>query len=110
MAKDRAAMARWLTDDCAEVGPAFPEALVGKRRFFARYAPYLEGELRVVSYRIVEPRAIALSPRLALVHFSYRMRTRSGGVVESSHGKESMLVERGPRGWRVRFIHWHRDA
>ena len=57
-----------------------------------------------------QSRQIRLGPDRALVYFGYRMRTRTGSRVTVSHGKESMVVERGPAGWRVRFIHWHRDA
>jgi len=109
MRKDAAEMARWLTHDILEIGPAFSKALSGQDHFFALYRPYLRGSLDVVSYRILRPQTAMLSPRLALVHFLYRMRTRSGKAVEDSHGKESMLVQRTRGRWRVRYIHWHRD-
>ncbi len=102
-------MARWLTPDILEIGPTFRAALSGKDRFFAAYRSYLCGPLQVVTYRILRPQTAMLSRRLALVHFQYRMLTRSGRAVDSSHGKESMLVQRIGGRWRVRYIHWHRD-
>jgi hypothetical protein len=109
MAKDRAAMERHLSADVVEIGPAFPMPLEGERDFFRRYRPYLEGALEVVLYRIVRPRAIPLGRDSVLVYFGYRMRTRAGGKVVESRGKESMLVRRSGAAWRVAFIHWHRD-
>ncbi len=102
-------MARWLTPDILEIGPAFKEALSGQRRFFARYRSYLRSKLEVVTYRVLRPQTVMLNPRLALVHFHYRMRTRTGRRHENSHGKESMLVQKTRGRWRVRYIHWHRD-
>ncbi len=109
MRKDAAEMSRWLTPDILEIGPAFPEALSGQKHFFARYRPYLHGRIEVVTYSIRKPQTTMLGRRLALVHFQYRMRTRNGKVVETSSGKESMLVQRLRGRWRVRYIHWHRD-
>ncbi len=109
MKKNAAEMARWLTADILEIGPAFAGALSGQRQFFRKYQEYLRGPIEILSYRIVRPRTIMLSARDALVHFRYTMRTRSGKSVESSHGKESMLLRLGGR-WRVRYIHWHRDS
>jgi len=34
MNKDVAEMARWITDDIVEIGPAFPFAIRGRRAFF----------------------------------------------------------------------------
>ncbi len=102
-------MARWLSPDIVEIGPAFREALSGQGHFFSKYRAYLHGPLEVLAYRILRPQTTMLIPRLALVHFRYRMRTRTGGIEEISHGKESMLVERRRGRWRVRHIHWHRD-
>jgi hypothetical protein len=110
MRKDADGMARWLTEDILEIGPAFEEALAGQRQFFRKYREYLRGPLEILSYRIVSPRVARLGARLALVHFRYRMRTRSGRIVEDSQGKESMLVQRKGGSWRVRYIHWHRDS
>ena len=110
MNKDAAAMARWLTEDILEIGPAFDTALSGQMQFFRKYRQYLHGPLEILSYRILAPRTVMLSTRLALVHFRYRMRTRSGRNTESSCGKESMLVQRKGSQWRVRYIHWHRDS
>ena len=107
--KDAVEMARWLTDDILEIGPAFADALSGQKQFFRKYREYLRGPLEVVSYRILRPQTVLLTARLALVHFHYRMRTRSGNILENSRGKESMLVQRTGRRWRVRYIHWHRD-
>jgi hypothetical protein len=102
-------MARRLSDDIVEIGPAFPDPIRGKNDFFKKYQSYLTGPTRIVSYRILRPRIIRLASNLVLVHFSYRMRIETGGAEESSHGKESMLVERRGGRWLVRFIHWHRD-
>jgi hypothetical protein len=110
MKKDASAMARWLAEDILEIGPAFAGALSGQQQFFRRYRKYLQGPLEILSYRILGPRAVMLNARLALVHFRYRMRTRCGRTIENSCGKESMLVQRKDRRWRVRYIHWHRDS
>ncbi len=107
--KDAAEMARWLTPDIIEIGPAFEEVLSGQRHFFRKYRAYLRGPLEVISYRILRPQIKMLSPRLALVYFRYGMRTRSGAADERSRGKESMLVQLNRGRWRVRCIHWHRD-
>jgi ketosteroid isomerase-like protein len=109
MKKDAPAMAHWLTEDILEIGPAFDTALSGQKQFFRKYRQHLRGPLEILSYRIIAPRTVMLNARLALVHFRYRMRTRSGRTTESSCGKESMLVQRRGRQWRVRYIHWHRD-
>ncbi len=109
MKKDAAEMARWLSPDILEIGPAFSEALSGQRSFFAKYRSYFRGRLVIVSYRLIRPRTSMLNPGLALVHFQYGMRTRTGRTIEDSHGKESMLVQRARGRWRVRYIHWHRD-
>jgi len=107
--KDAAGMFGWLSDEIIEIGPAFKKALSGKAAFFRHYKNYLTGQLEILSYRIIRPRTVHVSERLAIVYFGYRMQTRENGHVEDSHGKESILVER-PRGkWRVRLIHWHRD-
>lgn len=109
MRKDADEMARWLSDDILEIGPAFPRSLSGKKEFFTNYRSYLTGPRRILSYRIISPQVAMLGARLALVDFRYRMRTRSKGITEDSRGKESMLVQyRGSR-WCVRYIHWHRD-
>jgi hypothetical protein len=110
MQKDVIGMSRWLTDDILEIGPAFPDALSGQKQFFGKYRKYFRGTLEVVSYRILRPRTVLLTARLALVHFQYRMRTRTGKTEEDSRGKESMLVQRYRGRWRVRYIHWHRDS
>jgi hypothetical protein len=109
MQKDDAEMARWLTDDILEIGPAFADALSGQEQFFRKYREYLRGPLEIISHRILRPQTVLLSARFALVHFHYRMRTRSGKTQENSRGKESMLLQRTGRRWRVRYIHWHRD-
>lgn len=102
-------MARWLSDDVVEIGPAFDHPLVGKRDFFAKYQSYIHGPTNILLYRILRPRTLRLSPRLVLVHFQYRMRTERSGVTEASRGKESMLIEKKRGRWYIRFIHWHRD-
>ncbi len=102
-------MAHWLAPNILEIGPAFTEVLSGRRQFFAKYHSYLHGRLEVVSYRIQRPKTVRLNAGLALVHFHYRMRTRTGRKHEDSHGKESMLVQKTRGRWRVRYIHWHRD-
>jgi hypothetical protein len=107
--KDPAEMSRRSTDDITEIGPAFEVALAGKRMFFRKYQDYLSGPQEVLSYKILRPRTIRLSRSLAIVHFHYRMRTRTGVQIEDSHGKESMLCEKLRGAWRVKFIHWHRD-
>lgn len=107
--KDWLGMSRWLTEDVVEIGPDFEVPLVGKKVFARKYQEYLSSELKVVSYRILRPQIVPLTKRLAAVYFSYRMKTRVKQVVESSEGKESILLEKGPSGWSVRFIHWHRD-
>jgi hypothetical protein len=103
-------MARWLADDIVEIGPAFKEALEGKKRFFRKYHAYLSGSQEILSYRILRPRTIRISERAVIIHFHYRMRTREKGRIENSQGKESILVERHRANWRVRFIHWDRDT
>ncbi len=107
--KDAAGMSHWLTDDITETGPAFRTALSGKKRFFAAYRTYLNGSLEIPSYKILGPKTIMLSSSLAMVYFCYRMRTRTGGKMEDSQGKESMLCQRTGGAWRISFIHWHRD-
>ncbi|MEW5979092.1 MAG: DUF4440 domain-containing protein [Acidobacteriota bacterium] len=107
--KDAAGMSEWLTDHITEIGPAHRFALNGKPGFLRKYQAYFMGALRVKEYRILRPKIVALTPRLALVHFSYRMITQTDSVVERTRGKESMLVEKIGASWKVRFIHWHRD-
>ncbi len=107
--KDAAGMSDWLMDDITETGPAFHTALSGKKKFFAAYRDYLNGSQEILSYKILGPRIITLSSSLAMVYFCYRMRTRTGGKIEDSKGKESMLCRRTGGVWRVSFIHWHRD-
>ena len=109
MNKDAEGMSRRLTDDIVEIGPAFPEALCGKKHFFRRYRKYLTGQRRVVSYRILHPRTLPLSRSIIQVHFRYTMRVEDSGAIEDSRGKESMVVVRSRTRWRVRFIHWHQD-
>jgi hypothetical protein len=107
--KDAAGMSRWLTDEITEMGPSFEVALAGKRMFFRKYQDYLNGPQEILSYKILRPKTIPLSTSLAIVYFGYSMRTRTGGQVEDSHGKESILCQMSRGTWRVKFIHWHRD-
>ncbi len=107
--KDTRGMSSRLAEDIIEIGPAFPEALAGKRRFFRKYRDYLSGPLQILSYTLHRPRTVMLSAREALVFFNYRMRTSLNGKTEDSIGKESMLVRCNRGVWRIRFIHWHRD-
>jgi hypothetical protein len=109
ISKDPVEMSRWLSDDITEIGPAFSGALMGKVNFLRKYEAYFSGPLEIVFYRIVVPRTIFLSARLAVVYFSYHMRTRAEKQVERSRGKESMLLEKTRGRWTVRFIHWHQD-
>ena len=106
--KNGAEMAKCLTDDVTEIGPAFTSPLVGKKQFLSKYEAYLSGPLHIEHYRILRPRLIRLTARLVLVHFSYQMTTRNGANTDSSRGQESMLVEKAGRHWKVKFIHWHR--
>ena len=108
MQKDLRGMSRQLSDDITELGPAFPKPLVGKRNFFEKYQAYFSSSLQIESYRILSPCLIYLTPRLALVHFRYRMKSVTRSSIEKSSGQESMLVEFRRGRWRVRFIHWHR--
>ncbi len=107
--KDAAGMSRWLADDVIEIGPACRAPLEGKPRFFRSYHNYLRGPDKILSYRILKPRTVLLGDAHAFVYFNYRMRTQLDGLIEDSHGKESMLTEKVRSGWRVKFIHWHRD-
>jgi len=97
-----------LADDITELGPAFPKPLVGKRDFFEKYQAYFSSSVKI-EYRILSPSVIALTPRLALVHFRYRMKTINRDLVEKSSGQESILVELRRGRWLVKFIHWHRS-
>ncbi len=106
--KNGAEMAKCLTDDVTEIGPAFTSPLVGKKQFLSKYEAYLSGPLHIEHYRILRPRLIRLTARLVLVHFSYQMTTCDGAITDSSRGQESMLVEKAGRHWKVKFIHWHR--
>jgi hypothetical protein len=108
--KDAAGMSEHLSDDIVEIGPAYTEPLKGKKHFFSKYRAYLESPLQILSYKILQPHTVMLSEREELVYFKYRMRTSLEGQTEDSRGKESMLVRRIRGRWRVRFIHWHRDA
>jgi hypothetical protein len=110
MKKDAKAMGFWLADDVLEIGPVFDDVLAGQRKFFRKYRQYLQGPLEILFYRMISTRTVMLNTRLALVYFRYRMRTRSGKIIEDSCGKESMLVQRKGKRWRVRYIHWHRDS
>ena len=102
-------MSFWLAADITEIGPAFRSVLRGKADFFDKYWPYLERPRKILSYRIVRPKVISLSARFALIYFSYRMKMTRRGKVESSRGKESMLLEKVQGRWLVKFIHWHND-
>jgi len=102
-------MSLWLAADITEIGPAFRTALRGKADFFDKYRPYLERPPKILSYRILRPKVISLSARFSLIYFSYRMKMARKGKVESSRGKESMLLEKVQGRWLVRFIHWHND-
>jgi Domain of unknown function (DUF4440) len=106
--KDREGMAQHLADDIIELGPTFPNPLIGKKEFFQKYRAYLSGPLRIESYRLLSPRLIWLSPWLVLVHFRYKMRTSNQSRTDKSSGQESMLVELKRGQWRVKFVHWHR--
>lgn len=103
-------MSRWLSDDIVEIGPAFSSALSGKQAFFRSYRDYLEGPMRILSYRISRVGRVEISASRLLVYFHYRMRTETAGTTEESRGKESMLLKRVGGQWVVRFIHWHRDS
>ena len=107
--KDAEEMAAWLSNDIVEVGPAFSFPLTGKRSFFRHYRGYLRDSQQILSYRMLRPRTIHLSPSLVLVHFKYSMRIELNGLVEKSRGKESMVLKREGKRWLVQFIHWHRD-
>jgi hypothetical protein len=107
--KDRAGMARCLTQDVTEIGPAFASPLLGRQGLLNKYREYFSGPLVILSYRILRPKTVRLSDRLVMVHFSYRMKTRIKRRIEESRGKESMLLQRNRRRWFVKFIHWHRD-
>jgi len=109
MRKNASEMSRWLTGDIVEIGPAFIGALEGKESFFRKYETYMLGPCEICSYEILRPKTIWLGVRRALVYFHYRMRTRQDGRIEESRGKESMLVEKICKNWRVKFIHWHQD-
>ena len=102
-------MARWLSQDVTEIGPAFDSPLLGRQGLLNKYGRYFSGPLVILSYRIVRPRTVRLSDRLVMVHFSYRMKTRMKSRIEESRGKESMLLQRNRSRWTVKFIHWHRD-
>ena len=106
--KDPRVMSQQLTDDITEIGPTFSKPLVGKRDFFEKYRAYFSGSLRIESYRILSPSLIALTPRVVLVHFLYRMKTNNRDLVETSNGQESIVVELKRGRWLVKFIHWHR--
>jgi len=108
--KDPQAMSLQLSEGITEIGPACAAPLAGKKNFFKKYRDYFNSSLQIESYKILRPRVLKLSSRLAMVHFNYRMRTVDNGVVKESKGKESMLVEKVGHRWLVRFIHWHRDA
>jgi hypothetical protein len=109
IAKDREGMSRWVTDDITELGPAHSQVVRGREIFLSKYRPYFAASVEIVAYHILRPRVVELSRGAALVYFRYRMRTRSGNDLIESHGKESMVVEKDRRGWRVMFIHWHED-
>lgn len=102
-------MSFWLAADITEIGPAFRSVLRGKADFFDKYRPYLERPPKILSYRIIRPKVILLSARFALIYFSYRMKMTGRGKVESSRGKESMVLEKVQERWLVKFIHWHND-
>jgi Domain of unknown function (DUF4440) len=106
--KEGAEMAKCLTDDVTEIGPAFSSPLVGKKQFLNRYEAYLRGPVHIEHYKILRPRLIRLTAHLVLIHFSYQMTTRKGASTDNSRGQESMLVEKAGRHWKVKFIHWHR--
>jgi hypothetical protein len=110
IAKDREDMSRCVTDDITELGPAHRQVVRGRKIFFSKYRPYFAAPEGILAYRILRPRVVELSRGAALVYFRYRMRTRSGSNLIESHGKESMVVEKDRRGWRVKFIHWHEDG
>jgi ketosteroid isomerase-like protein len=107
--KDEAAMSRWQEDDITEIGPAFETALRGKRQIFRHYREYLDGTSVIELYKITRPRTVYLSGSIALVYFNYWMETRKGNRLRKSRGKESIVVVKAARGWRVRFVHWHED-
>jgi ketosteroid isomerase-like protein len=110
IARDCEGMSRWVTDDITELGPAYKQFISGRRSFFAKYRPYFAAPHGILSYRILQPRVIGLSRNTVLVYFRYRMRTRNDNQLLDSYGKESMLLEKNRRGWRVKFIHWHQDS
>ena len=103
-------MSLWLAADITEIGPAFRTVLRGKADFFHKYRPYLERPPEILSYRIIRPEVISLSACFSLIYFSYRMEMTQKGRVESSRGKESMLLEKVQGRWLVKFIHWHNGA
>ncbi len=103
-------MSLQLSEDITEIGPAFAVPLVGKKNFFRQYRPYFAGSLQIKSYKILRPQVLELGSGMAMVYFNYRMKTMDNGVAEESKGKESMLVEKVGQRWRVKFIHWHREA
>ena len=102
-------MSSWLSEDIAEIGPAFHGAIQGKADFFDKYQAYLTGPPEILAYRIMRPKIISLSERFTLIYFSFRMKLQRKGRSEKSHGKESMLLEKIQGRWLVRFIHWHSD-
>jgi hypothetical protein len=107
--QDQDEMSFWLAADITEMGPSFRSVLRGKTDFFGKYRPYLDRPPEILSYRIIRPKVVSLSARFALIYFSYRMKVTRRGKVESSRGKESMLLEKVRRRWLVKFIHWHND-
>ena len=102
-------MARCLSQDVTEIGPAFAAPLFGRQGLLNKYREYFFGPLVILSYRILRPRTLRLSERLVMVHFSYRMKTKMKRRIEESRGKESILLQRNRSRWLVKFIHWHRD-
>jgi uncharacterized protein DUF4440 len=108
--KDQAGMSCWLAEDIIELGSSFRGVLRGKTEFFDKYQPYLKRPPEILSYRMIQPKVVLLSTRFALIYFSYRMKVTKNRKVESSHGKESMLLEKIKGRWLVKCIHWHSDA
>jgi Domain of unknown function (DUF4440) len=107
--KDREGMSRYLVDNIVEIGPAFKPVLEGRADFLRSYETYFRSALQITSYRILRPRILALAPGLVMIYFHYWMTTAEDGRLAHSDGKESILVERHGRAWKVRFLHWHRD-
>jgi len=107
--QDWEGMSFWLSEDIAEIGPAFRGGIQGKADFFDKYQPYLTGPPEILAYRIMRPKIISLSERFTLIYFSFRMKLQRKGRSEKSHGKESMLLEKIQGRWLVKFIHWHSD-